>query len=94
MARIIKKKEKNMFYLERKLNYLLFCSAGGSALLAFRLYNVHSISNVTEGILGLMTSLEHWFEFHHHFQFSSDGIVLFLRMENFETFLVFSLYLP
>lgn len=34
----------------------------GSALLAFGLYNVHSISNVTEGgILGLTLLLEHWF---------------------------------
>ena len=34
----------------------------GSALLAFGLYNVHSISNVTEGgILGLTLLLEYWF---------------------------------
>ena len=34
----------------------------GSALLAFGIYNVHSISNVTEGgILGLTLLLEHWF---------------------------------
>lgn len=35
---------------------------GGSALLAFGIYNVHSISNVTEGgILGLTLLLEYWF---------------------------------
>ncbi len=34
----------------------------GSAILAFGLYNVHSISGVTEGgILGLTLLLEHWF---------------------------------
>ena len=34
----------------------------GSAILAFGLYNVHSISNVTEGgALGLMLLLQHWF---------------------------------
>ena len=36
---------------------------GASALLAFGLYNVHSISHVTEGgILGLTLLLEHWFD--------------------------------
>lgn len=35
----------------------------GSAILAFGLYNVHSISNVTEGgALGLMLLVEHWFK--------------------------------
>ena len=35
----------------------------GSAILAFGLYNVHSISNVTEGgALGLMLLIEHWFK--------------------------------
>lgn len=35
---------------------------GGSALLAFGLYNVHAMSNVTEGgILGLTLLLEYWF---------------------------------
>lgn len=35
---------------------------GGSALLALGIYNVHSISNVTEGgILGLTLLLEYWF---------------------------------
>lgn len=34
----------------------------GSAVLAFGLYNVHSISNVTEGgVLGLTLLLHHWF---------------------------------
>ena len=35
----------------------------GSAILAFGLYNVHSISNITEGgALGLMLLLRHWFQ--------------------------------
>jgi len=35
----------------------------GSAILAFGLYNVHSLSSVTEGgILGLTLLLEHWFD--------------------------------
>ncbi len=35
----------------------------GSAILAFGLYNVHSISGVTEGgVLGLTLLLEHWFD--------------------------------
>ena len=34
----------------------------GSAILAFGLYNIHSISGVTEGgVLGLTLMLEHWF---------------------------------
>lgn len=34
----------------------------GSAILAFGLYNVHSISGITEGgVLGLTLLLEHWF---------------------------------
>lgn len=46
---------------EIKLSSILLLLAG-SALLAFGLYNVHSISNVTEGgILGLTLLLEHWF---------------------------------
>ena len=33
----------------------------GSAILAFGLYNIHSISGVTEGgVLGLTLLLEHW----------------------------------
>lgn len=35
----------------------------GSALLAFGLYNVHSLSGVTEGgVLGMTLLLEHWFD--------------------------------
>lgn len=46
---------------EIKLSSVLLL-LGGSALLAFGLYNVHSISGVTEGgILGLTLLLEHWF---------------------------------
>ena len=46
---------------EIKLSSVLLLLAG-SALLAFGIYNVHSISNVTEGgILGLTLLLEHWF---------------------------------
>lgn len=46
---------------EIKLSSVLLLLVG-SALLAFGLYNVHSISNVTEGgILGLTLLLEHWF---------------------------------
>ena len=34
----------------------------GSAILAFGLYNVHSLSNVTEGgVLGMTLLLQHWF---------------------------------
>lgn len=45
----------------------------GSALLAFGLYNVHSVSNVTEGgILGLTLLLEHWF----HISPSISGFIL------------------
>lgn len=46
---------------EIKLSSVLLLLAG-SALLAFGIYNVHSISNVTEGgIFGLTLLLEHWF---------------------------------
>lgn len=42
----------------RELIYLL----AGSAILAFGLYNVHSLANVTEGgVLGLTLLLQHWF---------------------------------
>ena len=35
----------------------------GSAILAFGIYNIHSVSNVTEGgILGLTLLLEYWFD--------------------------------
>ena len=41
----------------------------GSAILAFGLYNVHSISSVTEGgVLGLTLLLHHWL----FFQLSAD----------------------
>lgn len=39
----------------------VFLLLGGSALLAFGLYHIHSMSGVTEGgILGLTLFLEHW----------------------------------
>ena len=45
----------------------------GSAFLAFGLYNVHSLSGVTEGgVLGLTLLLEHWF----HISPSVSGFVL------------------
>lgn len=44
--------------IKRDCFYLIF----GSAILAFGLYNVHSISNVTEGgVLGMTLFLQHWF---------------------------------
>lgn len=47
---------------EVKLSSVLFLLLG-SAVLAFGLYNVHSMSNVTEGgILGLTLLLEYWFD--------------------------------
>lgn len=40
----------------------VFLLSGGSALLAFGLYHIHSMSGVTEGgILGLTLLLEYWF---------------------------------
>ena len=55
----------------------------GSAILAFGLYNIHSVSNVTEGgILGLTLLLEYWLGiFTIGFGFCTDGIMLFLGME-------------
>lgn len=45
----------------------------GSAILAFGLYNIHSISGVTEGgVLGLTLLLEHWF----HISPAVSGFVL------------------
>ena len=39
-----------------------FFALFGSALLAFGLYHVHSLSGVTEGgVLGMTLLLEHWF---------------------------------
>lgn len=49
------------FWKEIKISSVLIL-LGASALLAFGLYNVHSVSKVTEGgILGLTLLLEHWF---------------------------------
>ena len=49
-----------MFPKLKAQNCLSICI--GSAILAFGLYNVHSISGVTEGgVLGLTLLLEHWF---------------------------------
>ena len=46
---------------ELKLSSVVFLLLG-SAILAFGLYNIHSVSNVTEGgILGLTLLLEYWF---------------------------------
>ncbi len=45
--------------------HLSYCIIGliGSAILAFGLYNVHSLSGVTEGgVLGLTLLMEHWLE--------------------------------
>ena len=41
----------------------LYCliTAAASAVLAFGLYNIHALANVTEGgVLGLILLLEHW----------------------------------
>ncbi|MDY4669572.1 MAG: YitT family protein [Oliverpabstia sp.] len=49
------------FWKEIKVSSILLL-LGASALLAFGLYNIHSVSKVTEGgILGLTLLLEHWF---------------------------------
>lgn len=49
-------------FSEIKVSYCII-SVLGSILLAFGLYNVHSISGVTEGgILGLTLLLDHWFK--------------------------------
>lgn len=45
-----------------KLSYCLLALIG-SVILAFGLYNIHSISNVTEGgVLGMTLLLEYWFD--------------------------------
>ncbi len=45
----------------------------GSAIMAFALYNIHSLSGVTEGgILGLTLFLEHWF----HISPAVSGLIL------------------
>ena len=47
---------------ELKLSSVLLLLLG-SAILAFGIYNIHSVSNVTEGgILGLTLLLEYWFD--------------------------------
>lgn len=52
MRSVLKKMKLSSVFL------LLF----GSAILAFGIYNIHSVSNVTEGgILGLTLLLEYWF---------------------------------
>lgn len=49
------------FWKEIKVSSILLL-LGASALLAFGLYNIHSVSKVTEGgILGLTLLMEHWF---------------------------------
>lgn len=41
----------------------VFWTLAGSSILAFGLYNIHSLSGVTEGgILGLTLLLDHWFD--------------------------------
>lgn len=48
-------------FREMRLSYCLMALAG-SAILAFGLYNIHSISGVTEGgVLGLVLLLDYWF---------------------------------
>lgn len=55
----------------------------GSAILAFGLYNIHSMSNVTEGgILGLTLLLEYWFGISPSVSgFCADDIVLLFGVE-------------
>lgn len=49
---------KNLIHLQTK-NVVL--NIAGSAILAFGLYNIHSLSGVTEGgILGMTLLLQHW----------------------------------
>lgn len=77
---------------EIKLSSVLLLLAG-SALLAFGLYNVHSISNVTEGgILGLTLLLEHWFGISPSFSgFLLTALCYFLGWKTLgKRFLVFS----
>ncbi len=64
----MKKKISGVFrqfvdFLRREIS-LGYCIIAllGSAILAFGLYNIHSISGVTEGgVLGLTLLMEHWF---------------------------------
>ena len=81
---------------EIKLSSVLLLLAG-SALLAFGLYNVHSISNVTEGgILGLTLLLEHWFGISPSFSgFLLTALCYFLGWKILgKRFLVFSFISP
>lgn len=54
----------NMKNYIREMNHKdCICLLAGSAILAFGLYHVHSLSNVTEGgVLGLTLLLQHWFD--------------------------------
>lgn len=68
MQLILKEKTQNakntlfLFFSYIRLSYCLITLLG-SALLAFGLYQVHSLSGVTEGgVLGLTLLLEHWFD--------------------------------
>lgn len=66
------KKEIHIWFDDIKLSSCLIALLG-SAILAFSLYNIHSISNVTEGgVLGLTLLLEYWF----HISPSVSGLVL------------------
>ena len=54
-------KEKVKFIFDGVTLQAVLISLIGSAILAFGLYNIHSISNVTEGgILGLTLLIEYW----------------------------------
>lgn len=66
------KKGIHFWFEDIKLSSCLIALLG-SAILAFGLYNIHSISNVTEGgVLGLTLLLEYWF----HISPSVSGFVL------------------
>lgn len=54
---------KLSFFMEVSVNLRrIIMIMAGSFILAFGIYNVHSISGVTEGgVLGLILLLEHWF---------------------------------
>ena len=55
------KKGKKQWNLSIRPDFCLLALLGGS-ILAFGLYNVHSLSHVTEGgVLGMTLLLEHWF---------------------------------
>ena len=45
--------------MKKIINYFMLCF--GSAILAFGIYNIHSVSSVTEGgVIGATLLLEHW----------------------------------